>query len=629
MSEAARPLSRSQFFWIFQMLEAPPAQRHQYVTTRLVALPPGRRTADVTAAVREVVARHGVLRTRIAHRPGSGMTGVVDPATDMDVPVRRLEDCGYVGVTGLVDDLSHRAADIEGCWPIQASVLTLDDQPRYLAVAIHRHAADQEALAVLEGEFGHLLGARHGDTGPVLPAAGTAEERLAHEADPARGTQRRQAREHWARLLRGAPTVSFPYHAEPGGSGTVRTLTLTSPALGLVLPTVARRCGQAASAVVLTVASMVLRCYTGSSIRWSLVADKGARPGAGPVVETRLQPVVVDVDLPLGAPFPAAVAVTASAMLTAQRFADYDYCEFLDDRAALWGSRGGVTQVDAYYHAMTVAAGDGYTGRVRRVSAGVRARTTIEWGAVESAKRGLELSAADSADGCVLALLAERRVLDDAAMLTVLRRVESLLCDVAAGADPTIDEVAAGLPGDWPRPPEGCFARAGVWADPDLMRELWLTDPRVRTAHVGPAGDGTPRLVASLEVTADLPDPLRPLLPYWDHPGVVRPDEVVVHRLPPDASAAAPPEPVRRPQVVALLAAVRQVTADPAVGPEASFRDQGGRAALVPSIQRCLELAGWTGLRGRALLGPQPLEQLAGALEALPAAHHREPLDAR
>ncbi|MFY1632249.1 condensation domain-containing protein [Solwaraspora sp. WMMB335] len=627
MDEPARPLSRSQFFWIFQMLEAPPALRHQYVTTRLVALPPGCRTTDVSATVQAVAARHAALRTRVAHRPGLGMAAVVDPATDTDVPVRRLEDCGYVGVTGLVDDLSRRSADIETYWPMQVALLTLDEQPRYLAVAIHRHVADLDALGLLDREFSTLLGARLSNTEPVLPAAGTIDERLAHESDTARRTQRRQAREHWARLLRGVPTVSLPFRAARGGLGTVRTLTLTSPALALALPTVARRCGQATAGVVLAAASVVLRCYTGSSVRWSLVSDKGVRPGAGPTVETRLQPVIVDVDIPPRTRFAAAVAATAGAMLHAQRFADYDYADFLDDRSALWTSRGGLTHVDAYYHAMAGTAGDGYTGRTRRISAGVRARTTIEWGTVDSAKRGLELSVADSEDGCVLALMAERRVFDDPAMLTVLRAVESLLCDVAAGADPTPDEVAATLPADWPRPADGCFARDGVWADPELMRDLWLADPRVRTAHVGPAGDGDPRLVARLEVVGDLPDPLHPLLAHWDHPGVVRPDEILVR--PATAGPPAPPAPpADRSQVTALLAAVRQVTANPTVRGDDSYHAQGGHAALVPSIQRSLELAGWTGLRGRALLGPQPLEQVATSLETRPATHRGETLDA-
>jgi mycobactin peptide synthetase MbtE len=221
--DAPLPLSASQLrMWFAYRIEGPSPVNNIPFAARLTGPCDGDALA---AAVRDVVARHEILRTTYREIDGLAYQ-VVHPAGD--VAVRHLHGDGQHWLQQQLDAERRCCLDLERDWPIRAAVLQAGDT-QVVSLVVHHIAADHASAGVLFSDLLTAYRARRDDAEPTwapLPVqyADYAAWQQALLAEPDGGSLAAGQRDYWTRQLAGLPQDTglrpdFPRPAVPSGQG--------------------------------------------------------------------------------------------------------------------------------------------------------------------------------------------------------------------------------------------------------------------------------------------------------------------------------------------------------------------------------------------------------------------------
>ncbi|GAA2898232.1 hypothetical protein GCM10010517_63310 [Streptosporangium fragile] len=241
-------------FWMAYMFEDRSPAYHVPLTLRLK----GALDVPVLAeALRTVVARHGILRTRYPVGPEGEPTAVVDEPGPFDLPV--VDRAGQ-DPQALIDRVSAEPFDLETGPLIRPLLLRAADDEHYLHVTLHHIVTDAWSIGILLHELTTAYNAGRRGVRPSLPEL-TVQYRDHALWQRAQAERFARQTEYWRRALRGAPRelglpTDRPRPRQRQAQAPGRHFTVTFPkdaALGL-----AQRTGTTLFMVLLTAYSAVL-----------------------------------------------------------------------------------------------------------------------------------------------------------------------------------------------------------------------------------------------------------------------------------------------------------------------------------------------------------------------------------
>ncbi len=234
--DSPQPLSASQLrTWFAYQIEGPTEVNNIPFAARL------RGPCDVdalVAALRDVVARHEILRTTYAEIDGVPYQ-MINPVAEL--PVRQAAGEGERWLQGQLDSERRYCFELDREWPIRAAVLHLADAPQehVLSLVVHHIAIDHWSGGVLFADLLIAYRARRAGQKPswaALPVqyadyAAWQGALLADDERPEMGSQTGTApsiaatqRDYWKRQLDGLPEDTglrpdFPRPPLPSGAG--------------------------------------------------------------------------------------------------------------------------------------------------------------------------------------------------------------------------------------------------------------------------------------------------------------------------------------------------------------------------------------------------------------------------
>ncbi|MFI9121559.1 hypothetical protein ACIGW0_19470 [Streptomyces bikiniensis] len=310
------PLTWSQRYYLTEVDAAREHGRGLNVP-RLYRLRPGTTEAGTADALRELLERYEVLRSRVVRDEAGGASQRVHLHGVLRLAVHEAP-AGTAGerARAVLDALAAPPLDVTECWPVRAALVTEGGRARYLALAFSHVAVDAYALVPVSA---HLV-ERIAEADPVArsaparggPARGPREQAAA-ESSPAGERAARRAlnlAEHAYRHMPPAPEpVAGPWKGSPAGTPTgerYRFLRHRSPALDLAVGAVAAGTGESPAAVLAAALVALDAARTGP-----VPADDGTgavRYGAVQLISAnRLRPETAAAVLPLSQPVPCCV----------------------------------------------------------------------------------------------------------------------------------------------------------------------------------------------------------------------------------------------------------------------------------------------------------------------------------
>ncbi|AVT35246.1 non-ribosomal peptide synthetase [Plantactinospora sp. BB1] len=232
----------------------------------------GRLDVDtLTRALREVVARHDVLRTGFHPVDGVPTQTVADPPP-VEIPVRPVPGTGPADreATALRIAREHvrRPFDIARPPLLRPLLLAIDPEDHLFVLAMHQVALDGWSLGVLTREIVELYRAYRTGAAAELP------ELPIQYLDFARWQRANTDRhagdlDYWRRQLDGAPPLlelptDRPRAADARGDGDVHRFTVPAPLLGAV-DSLAEQTGTSRFMVLLAVFEVLLARHSGEA----------------------------------------------------------------------------------------------------------------------------------------------------------------------------------------------------------------------------------------------------------------------------------------------------------------------------------------------------------------------------
>ncbi|GAA2496100.1 hypothetical protein GCM10010406_35480 [Streptomyces thermolineatus] len=323
------PLTWSQQYYLAEV-DAARVHGRGLNVPRLYRLRAGTTEADVAAALRGLVERYEVLRSRIVRDGPGGVRQRVHARGTLHLAVHEVPAAAGDHARAVLDALAAPPLDVTECWPLRAALVTEGRHARHLALAFSHVAVDAYALVPVSA----YLVERIAEADPVARAAPAPggpsrgpREQAAAEASPAgeRAAQRalRLAEEAYRRM----PAAPRPAAAPPAAP-RYRFLRRRSPALDLAVGAVAARTKES-PATVLAAALAALDATRAGPVpgdgtpatRYGtvqLISANRLRPETAAAVLPLSQPVPCCVDT-AGATFHELVRRTAAASLRAFR----------------------------------------------------------------------------------------------------------------------------------------------------------------------------------------------------------------------------------------------------------------------------------------------------------------------
>ncbi|MFJ8664826.1 condensation domain-containing protein [Streptomyces sp. NPDC093600] len=326
----AAPLTWSQRYYLAEV-DAARAHGRGLNVPRLYRLRAGTTEAGTAAALRELLERYEVLRSRVVRDEAGGAHQRVHTRGTLHLAVHEAP-------AGAADDharavlgaLAAPPLDVTECWPLRAALVTEEGHARYLALAFSHVAVDAFALVPVSA---HLV-ERIAEADPVArtaPAPGAAprgpREQAAAEASPAGERSARRALRLAEEAYRRMPPAPRPVAGPPAGP-RYRFLRHRSPALDLAVGAVAARTGESPATVLAAALIALDAARTGpvpgdgtGTTRYGavqLISANRLRPETAAAVLPLSQPVPCCVDT-AGATFHELVRLTAAASLRAFR----------------------------------------------------------------------------------------------------------------------------------------------------------------------------------------------------------------------------------------------------------------------------------------------------------------------
>ncbi|MFH8241794.1 amino acid adenylation domain-containing protein [Streptomyces sp. NPDC018321] len=266
------PLSAAQRqFWV--LWQQDPERSGVYNVPMALRLRGAVNAGAFDLALRRIVERHAILRTRYADGP-DGPVAVAQPdaagfslATEdvTGLPAGEREEAARA----IVDRWAAYDFDLAAELPVRAVLIRLGEEDQVLAVVVHHIATDGASVEILFREFAALCGGLDG--GPAgLPELPVQYADYARWQQSAAGTERLgQGLDFWAAWLEGADTsLDLPTdRLRPAGArrdGGRRRRRL-SPGLAARIHAFSREQGATPFMTLLTGLGLVLRRYSGKN----------------------------------------------------------------------------------------------------------------------------------------------------------------------------------------------------------------------------------------------------------------------------------------------------------------------------------------------------------------------------
>ncbi|MFF9118752.1 condensation domain-containing protein [Streptomyces massasporeus] len=628
------PISRGHFHAYYHAADMPVAERHRLVVTLFAPLPEGLSVEDVRVGINLLVKRHAMLRTTVGRLDSGRPVHHVHPPAPLPAEIRELRELGADGLITMSVRFTDELLRIERTWPIKVGLITVQGRPSYILVALHHCIVDLDALGELQDEFGQILlnlltGA--GEEAFLRPALHPSD-RVALERGP-RGEQGGHAAvAHWTRLLDQADNVSFPYHRTTQSPRRARALQLTSQALDVAVRHVSATSSLPPTALVLAAFHAMVSSYTGGTVVWSMLMGKGTVAHGSTLIECTPQSIFVRLAPPGDRALVDVAGHVLDETLIATQHRDYDFDRFLEERAARSVARRSLIEWEASFSSRLSLLDTSATRPSAQEVAGLPqllTRSRVHWSEQHTALPVASVSVGSNGKATTINFVCDHELLSKDDMLRVMRGAEALLveaaCPVDQGGADTVQRAKVTF--GWPRRPDWVRTGGRTWVDMQATRELLTTHDAVCGAELSVTADEVPLLVAAVRARAGAPSPSPEALGQFmlrglDRPGQAVPDRFTITTcdLSACADCAASAVPSSHQAAAddaaaqdALLTVVAEVLGRAPDGTR-SYLEQGGTAASYPGLKADLERAGWTGLTGRAMLGPLSLDRIASAL---------------
>lgn len=407
-------------------------------------LPPGTTVAQVVAGLRFVLSRHQSLRTRLRFaadgRPLQALASSGEIALD-------LVDAAGADPAAVAEEIrcryEHTAYDYRAEWPVRMTVVCQAGEPSHVVAGYCHLAVDAFGLAELATDLSTMdLVTGRSDR----PVTGVQPLELARrQREPAAQRQSEASLRYLERVLRVLPSLGI---GRAGSRGPVRgsqprcqQLSYRSPAVLLAVRALVAATGAGSTSVLLAAFAIALARHSGiSPLPALLTVSNRFRPGlagtVGPVAQ--VSPCLLDVtgmDV-AGMGFGEAVARAGRAALLAYKHGYYDP----DRRAELVGrlsrERGTGADLTVYFNDRRrpdreTADGPPATGAELRAALPV---SQLRWLTPPGLPTQLlDLEVSDAPGAMELTVSADTWRLPPDEMVTLVRGIEAVLIEVAAG----------------------------------------------------------------------------------------------------------------------------------------------------------------------------------------------------
>ncbi|MEH0639617.1 condensation domain-containing protein [Streptomyces bottropensis] len=440
----------------------------------VLELPPGVSVEGVTRTLGVLMERHESLRTAyfVAPEPYQHVRGT----GEVPVAVHAAEGDPAACAHALGARLRAVRFDPAVDWPLRAAVITADEMPAYLVLAVSHVAFDAAALALVQREWLSLL------AGQELPEAAEVHpvDLAVIEASPRGRRRSADSLRYWESQLRSGPQAMLTLPAAPSSATSpsaptsVRRLRIRSHSAAEALGVLAERTGTSRSKIVLT-ALCALTAHLAGQRRAVAVTISGNRrlPEVRNYVGTVAQDALLSVDTS-GTTFDGLVNRVRESAELAYANSWFDAGEL---RKMLWRigcERGTSFARDCVFNDISPLGLDDWKRAGQEDPRDPAQEIQLDWLPAEPYTRGLELWAFRMKDELDLALSADPSQLRSEDTELFGRGIAALLIE-AARHDLPLGEIPAitGLPAVV-RSPRWLMSD-GCWINLDDMHELVAT----------------------------------------------------------------------------------------------------------------------------------------------------------
>lgn len=477
--------AQSNMYWPMQWFGK---DANQFNISRALVLPEPTGQSHLLAVLLSLIENHQTLRTRYVEHEGEPQQHVFSSgsydimvADDHSDPARTSQV--------MVSELAGEAFDHESEWPLRVGCV-IDAQNRVTAVAlVGSHLAfDHWSYHV----FADLLFARLVGQADLVPEQSAANcegdvlqplEQAAYQNSPAGKRQNQRGLRHWEQGLAIAPASMFDLPRAGTGEFPIERHFLHSTAVATAAAALAARTRTSPSTVLLCLTALILTAYNGhDTCALQLIA--------GNRLDRRSRDMIALNAHNAWLTFPVEDADLLTAIKRIHRCAFEAYCRAPCDPVEVnrvaeeVGRRRGVSfDLSSYFNSdlspylnnevggsdWAAAGPDLGAARLAELRRGSRysrrdplSKSDMKFHLGVSYQRG---------GACQVELMADAAYLPDPLGETILRGIESLLCDAVDG-DVSVSEIAARIgmtparrgPG-WVRTPAG-------WVDLDAVAQL-------------------------------------------------------------------------------------------------------------------------------------------------------------
>lgn len=495
------PTWGQRFVWnILQSL----APANHYLNIRFrVHLPSDVTRERVLTALRTLVRRHDVLRTRFPVGPDGEPRQETDRAGGLPVEICETDPGRVRRLAEQVEErLWREPFSHEREWPLRVSVIVAAGRPRQVVFVFSHLAVDAWGCAVLRGEFLALL---RDDGAEPARAGWQPRDRAAFEMSEPGRKANDLSLAYWRWVLETAPQTAFPTLPEAGDTPLFPGVGVQSVALAAAAQALAARHRAGPAAVLLAALSTIIGSRTGTDVvPLFLAAGNRFTPVDAASVGTFYQgaPALIRLDTgSLAGTIRNAHKASALAYLRGQSD-PRDVARLLDTV----NTRRGV-DIDLS-STVNVVPEPGMAGtpptthdvaELREMTASTRV-SDLE--GRDSERLTLYLHVKSLRSRAVLELFCDSRYLDASGARKVLAGLELVLIEMLEAGDLSADRVAD-LVGIAPLArPQSCAVVDNCWIDLDAVRGLLRDLPETVASQVfaSPADDGPSRLVAYVVV---------------------------------------------------------------------------------------------------------------------------------
>jgi hypothetical protein len=413
-------------------------EAHYFNITRVVEAPVAVSVAEACDALAELFRRHEVLRT-FFHETDDDWRQQVCADGTADVVVVHAEHDPAEAAADLGTELSGRSFCHDQELPIRLGLVLQEERVVRVVMVVSHLAVDGWAVKLLEQDVADLLARNEAAWPSWQPVDQASYESVGPGAERGEG-----ALAYWRRALADVPRSLFPVVDEGGSADRFVRMGMDSRALAVAASILAGRCGVSTGTVLLAATATVLGQHVGHDrVALRLIAgnrlDARSRRYVGALSENAL--CVLDVGAAREEDGFAAVSRLAfGAGMLAYRHAQYDPVvldEMLADERA---RNGGVLDLGHFFN--DTRSGREWSIDHQEFTSADAVHELVELtevsfvGSWERQDATYFVHVEEAAETCLLYLMADTRKVSSFDIARLLRAMEAVVVDAAAGGLP-------------------------------------------------------------------------------------------------------------------------------------------------------------------------------------------------